>query len=175
MTNIAFAPLAGAFLALDNAETWVLAAFILFVGLLIYLGVPGMLTRALDARAVAIREQLEEARQLREEAQARLAKFERQQHEVSRLADEIVASARKDAESAAAQAKLDLEASVARRLAAAEDQIAMAEADAVRAVRDGAVDAAIGAARKILSERYQGDAASALLDQGVKEVAARVN
>ena len=171
----AFTPLAGAFLSPTNAETWVLVGFVIFVLVLFYFGVPKMIGKALDERAVGIRNQLEEARQLREEAQARLASFERQQHEVSRMAEEIVETARKDAEAAAAQAKIDLEASVARRMQAAEDQIAMAEAEAVKAVRDGAVDAAVAAARQVLSESYTGDKASAMLDAGIKEVGSRVN
>lgn len=168
-------PLAGGFLSLTNAETWVLVAFILFVALLIYVGVPKILSRALDSRSVTIREQLEEARQLREEAQARLAAFERQQHEVSRTADEIVEAAKREAEAAAAQAKLDIEASVERRLRAAEDQIALAEAEAVRTVRDAAVDAAISATRKVLVEKYDSASGASLIDESIREVGARVN
>ncbi len=175
MTPSIASPLAGEFLSLTSSDTWVLVAFILFIALLAYAGAFRFIGRSLDARAVSIREQLEEARQLREEAQARLAAFERQQHEVSRTADEIVATARKEAEAAAAQAKLDIEASVERRLKAAEDQIALAEAEAVRSVRDGAVDAAVAAARQVLAESYDGAAASALIDESIKEVGARIN
>lgn len=175
MTPFTASPLAGAFLSPTNTDTWVLVAFILFLSLLAYLGVPGFIARALDARALGIRKQLEEARQLREEAQARLAAFERQQHEVSRMAEDIVANAKRDAEAAAVQAKLDIEASVARRLKAAEDQIALAEAEAVRSVRDGAVDAAVAATRRILSENYTGDVASAQIDRAIQEASSRVN
>ena len=175
MSFTPFTPLAGGFLSPSNSETWVIVGFILFIGVLYYFGAFKVIGRMLDDRAVNIRNQLEEARQLREEAQARLAAFERQHHEVSRLAEEIVDTARKDAEAAAAQAKLDLEASMKRRLQAAEDQISLAEAEAVRAVRDGAVDSAIAAARKVLAENYAGAAGTALLDESLKEVAARVN
>lgn len=175
MEPIISTPLAGAFLSLSNSNTWVLVAFILFCALLAYLGVPKLIGGLLDSRAIRIREQLEEARQLREEAQARLAAFERQQHEVARTADDIVAAARREAEAAAEQAKIDLNASVDRRMKAAEDQIALAEAEALRSVRDGAVDAAMAATRKVLSEQYQGPAGAAMLDDAIKVVGARVN
>ena len=98
-----------------------------------------MLAGMLDKRADGIRTDLDEARGLREEAQALLASYERKQREVQDQADRIVAQARAEAEAAAEQAKADLRQSIDRRLAAAEDQIASAEAAAVREVRDRAV------------------------------------
>lgn len=168
-------PLAGGFLALDSSDTWVLVAFVLFIGLLIYAGVPGMLARALDERAKVIREQLNEARELREEAQGKLAAFERQHAEVEKQAEEIVARAKREAEAAAAEAKIAIEASVAQRLAAAEDQIAMAEADAVRAVRDEAVDAAVKAARSVLKTSIGASEHAPLIDQAIQETAAKAH
>ena len=43
-----------------EAESWVLVAFILFVGLLVYLKVPAMATRMLDDRGARIAKELEE-------------------------------------------------------------------------------------------------------------------
>ena len=40
---------------------WVLVAFIGFIGVLVYFKVPGMVTKALDARAEKIQMDLEEA------------------------------------------------------------------------------------------------------------------
>ena len=65
-------PLAGKFLALDSTDTWVLVAFIAFIGVLLYFGVFKMVGGMLDDRAADIRRQLNEARELKEEAQAKL-------------------------------------------------------------------------------------------------------
>lgn len=168
-------PLAGGFLALDNAETWVLVAFVLFICLLMYLGVPGMIGKMLDKRAETIREQLNEARKLREEAQRKLAEFERKHAEVERQAEEIVARAKQEAEAAAEEAKKSIDNSVAQRLKSAEDQIALAEADAVREVRNTAVDAAIEASRKVLSGAIGEAEHSGLIDAAIKETASRAH
>lgn len=168
-------PLAGGFLALDNAETWVLVAFIAFVGVLVYVGAPKLLGDMLDARAAEIRRQLEEARRLREEAQRKLAEFERRHNDVQRQANEIVAKAKADAERAADDARKSIETSVAQRLKSAEEQIAIAEADAVRAVRDAAVDAAVEASRAILKDTIQGAAATKMLDDAITEVNAKAH
>ena len=58
----------GPFFSLRNAEFVVALAFVVFVGLVIYLGVPKLLGRMLDDRATLIRNDLDEARHLREEA-----------------------------------------------------------------------------------------------------------
>ncbi|MEO1328669.1 MAG: ATP F0F1 synthase subunit B [Pseudomonadota bacterium] len=168
-------PLAGGLLALDNTDTWVLFAFILFIALLVYFGVPSMLARSLDQRAANIRGQLEEARKLREEAQTKLAEFQRQQQQVQTKADEIVAAARRDAEQAAEDAKKAIADSVEKRLKSAEEQIEMAEADAVRRVRDEAVDAAIAASRTLLKQTIGQDDATAMMDKAISEVTTRVN
>ena len=133
----------GPFFSLANSNFVVLIAFLLFIGVLAYLKVPALLGNMLDKRAEGIRDELDEARALREEAQAVLASYERKQREVQEQADRIVAQAEAEAKAAAEQARADIKTSVARRLAAAKDQIASAEAAAVKEVieafpRDGA-------------------------------------
>lgn len=167
-------PAAGAFLALDNAETWVLVAFILFVGLLAYKGVFSFLGKSLDERAAGIRRQLNEARDLKEEAQAKLAEFERKSQEVSRQADEIVDRAKREAESAFEQAKQSIADSVAQKLKNAEEQIALAEAEAVRAVRNQAVDAAVSASADVLKKSV-GASSGGMIDDAISEVSKRLN
>lgn len=167
-------PMAGAFLALDNAETWVLVAFVIFMGIMIYVGAFKMLGKSLDDRAAGIRRQLNEARDLKEEAQAKLAEFERKSQEVSRQADEIVERAKRDAEAAYAQAKKAIEDSVAQKLKNAEEQLAIAEADAVRAVRNQAVDAAVAASATVLKGSVD-QSSGAMIDDAIAEVSKRLN
>ncbi|MBI1220080.1 MAG: F0F1 ATP synthase subunit B [Rhodobacteraceae bacterium] len=165
----------GPFFSLHNPPFVVLISFLVFVGILLYAKVPAMVGGALDKRADQIRKDLEEARLLREEAQMILSSYERKQKEVQAQSDRIVASAREEATAAAEQAKADLAASIARRLAAAEDQIASAETGAVRAVRDRAVSVAVAAAGDLLAKQMTKTAANALIDQAIGDVSARLN
>ena len=119
---------------LNNTEIVVGIGFVIFVGILIYYGVPGMITRALDARAVRIKQELDEARALRDEAQTLLAGYERRQKDVKAQAEDIVTAARAEAEKAAEAAKEDIRNSVARRLKTATEQIAAAEQGAIRQI-----------------------------------------
>ena len=165
----------GPFFSLQNTNFVVLVAFILFVGFLVYMGVPKMLVGMLDKRAAAIKAELDEARALREEAKTVLASYERKQKEVAEQTDRIIASAREEAMAAAAKAKADLKTAIARRLASAEDQIASAEASALRAVREQAVSLAVAAAGDVLSKQMTAEAAKASIDAAIEQVDAKLH
>ena len=60
-----------------DATFWALIALILFLALIAYMKVPGMIAKSLDGRADKIRNELDEARRLREEAQQLLAEYQR--------------------------------------------------------------------------------------------------
>ncbi len=62
-------------------EFWVLISFLLFMGVILYNRVPALIGKTLDARAAAIRTELDEARRLREEAQVLLADYQRKSRE----------------------------------------------------------------------------------------------
>lgn len=163
------------FFSLYNTNFVVLLAFLLFIGVLVYLKVPGKLGAMLDARAESIRKELDEARRLRDEAQAVLASYERKQREVRDQADRIIATAREEATTAAEKAKAELKASMARRLAAAEEQIASAQASAVREVKDRAAQIAISVAGEVLAHGMTAKRNDALVDEAIKTVAAKLH
>ncbi len=165
----------GPFFSLANTDFIVVVSFILFVGVLFYFKVPSMLTGLLDKRAEGIQSEIDEARALREEAQTLLASFERKQRDVQEQADRIVVAAKESATEIAAQAKLDLEKSIERRLRAAEDQIASAEASAVRQVRDEAVRIAIGTASEVIARDMKAARADALVEEAISTVAAKLH
>ena len=165
----------GPFFSLRNTDFIVTMAFLLFVAILVYYKVPGIIGGLLDKRAEGIRNDLAEARRLREEAQEIYASYERRQREVKTQADEIVANAKREAIAQADKAKADLETSIQRRLKAAEEQIASAENDAVRAVRDSAVATAVSAASTVLRQQGVVSDRSAGIDAAINEVAQRLH
>lgn len=160
---------------LSDSNVVVLIGFLLFVGLLIYLKVPGMITKMLDERADKIRADIDEARALREEAQTLLASYERKQAEVQAQADAIVAKARQEAKAEAARAQEDLKTSVERRLAAANAQIASAEEAAVKEVKNKAVSVAITAAQTVIGKNMTAKDGGSLIDSAIKEVGEKLH
>jgi len=165
----------GPFFSLYNSNFVVLLAFIGFVALVLYLGVPKMLGKMLDARADGIRSELEEARSLREEAKALLASYEKKHAEVKAQADRIVEAARVEAAAAAEQAKADIKDSVARRMVAAEEQIASAEASAIKDVRDEAIVVAVAAARDIIANQMTAADGNSLIDEAIEQAGSKLH
>src|SRR5712675_1618056 len=126
-------------------ETWVAIAFLILVGLLVKLGVPNLLFKALDDRSARIKAELDEALKLRGEAE--------------KTAESIILNARVEADRMAAEAQTKVEEFIARRTKMAETKIAQAEAQALADVRASAADVASAAAEAILVKTTHGAAA----------------
>jgi F-type H+-transporting ATPase subunit b len=154
----------------QDANFWVTVSFTIFVGMLFYVGVPGMITVALDKRADDIKTELEEARKLREEAQQVLASYQRKQRDAEKEAEAIVEQARAEAERLAIETKDNLALQVERRTQLAEEKIGRAETQALDEVRAIAADIAVSAARKIIEEKLDGDRAAQLIDKSIADV-----
>jgi F-type H+-transporting ATPase subunit b len=160
---------------LETPEFWVAVAFVGFVGLLLYYKVPGMIGKALDERAEAIRKELDEARRLREDAQQLLADYQRKARGAEEEAQAIIVQARREAEVLAAETRQSLKETLERRTRLAEEKIARAEAQAVDEVRAASVDAAVAAAEKVLKERVTPDVGAGLTDQSIHDLKRLLN
>jgi F-type H+-transporting ATPase subunit b len=156
-------------------ELWVAVAFVIFVGILVYLGVPKMLTDALDGRARRVQAELNEARRLKEEAQKLLAVYQGKQRQAEGEAAGIIEGAKAEAERIAAEVHTKMQEFVARRTKMAETKIAQAEAQAVADVRAAAAEAAVTAAEKILTDAVKGKVADDLIARGIGDVKAKLN
>ena len=156
-------------------ETWVAVAFIILMGVFVWLGVHRTVLTALDHRAERIKAELDDASRLKDEAAKVLADYKARSASAEREAQEIVAAAKAEAERIAAEAKTKLEDFVARRTKTAEGKIALAEAQALADVRAAAADAAIQAASTILSQSVKGPVADDLLAKGIAEVRQKLN
>jgi len=165
----------GPFFSLKNTDFVVLMGFIVFIGVLIYFKVPGLIGGMLDKRAEDIKSDLAEARALREEAQTILASYERKQKEVAEQANLIVEHAKRDAQAAADVAKEDLKASIARRIAAAEEQIKSAQDAAVKEVRDTAVAVSIGAAKDLIAKNMTAADGNKLIEDAISDVESKLH
>jgi F-type H+-transporting ATPase subunit b len=160
---------------LRTAEFWVFVSFVAFLLILAYYKVPGLIAKALDDRAAAIRKELDEARRLREEAQALLADYQRKHRNAGQEAEAILEHARREADAFAGETRKALADTVKRRGQQAEERIARAEAQAVDEVRAAAVDMAMAAAERILREKAAGAAGAALIDDSIRGLKGRLN
>jgi len=159
---------------LHDPTFWVALAFIV---LIVFVAKPvgRMLATALDDRADTIKAQLDEAEQLREDAQQLLASYQRKQQEAEQEAAKILQRAKEEAARLEAKSKADLEAALKRREAAAEARIAQAEATAIAEVQDLATRVAISAAQQVLAEGISAQKANAMIDAAISELPSQLS
>ncbi len=161
---------------LQDPETWVALGFIIVVGILLFVArAPKLVSDQLDARAASIKAELDEARRLREEAQATLAAFQQKAAGAEAEAASIVSEARAEAERFAADARAQLALQIERRTKQAQDKIAQAEATAMAEIRRLAADAATAAAEKLIAARMDEKLAAGLIEDGIKTLSSKLN
>ena len=157
-----------------DAAFWAFVALIVFIGVILYLKVPAMVAGMLDGRIKKIEEDITEAERLRAEAKALLDSYAKKRQEAEKEAEDIVLAAREEAFRLTADASAALETLIARRTKAVEEKIAQAEAQAVAEVRARSADLAIEAARVLLTSEMK-DKGPGLVEQAIKDVAAKLN
>jgi F-type H+-transporting ATPase subunit b len=160
---------------LEDATFWALVALVLFLALMVYLKVPGVVTSSLDKRADTIRKELDDARRLREEAQSLLAEYQRKGREAEAEAEQIIDQAKREAEALASEAARRLDDYVASRTKIAEQKIAQAEMQALQEVKALSADVAIAAAEKILGAKVKGPAGDILISRSIGDVKSKLN
>lgn len=130
---------------------WVAVGFVIFLAIVGKAGGFRILFSGIDARAARISDELNEAKRLREEAQALLASYKAKEAQAKKDAEDIVAQAKSEAELLKSEAARKLAEFVDRRTKQAELKIQQAEQQATSDVRSAAADLAILAAGKVLS------------------------
>lgn len=158
-----------------EAEDWVAVSFVILMGVFAYFGIHRTVLKALDHRRDRIKTELDDARRLRDDAAALLADYKAKYATAEKQAQDIITSAREEAERIAAEARTKMEDFVTRRTKTAENKIAHAEAQALSDVRAAAAEAAVAAASSILSQSVTGDVADDLVSKGIGEVRAKLN
>lgn len=152
-----------------NPAFWVGVSFVLVVGFA-FKPLMAAVGAALDTRAAKIKARLDEATRLREEAQEMLATYQRKQRDAMREAEEIIAHAKAEAERLSQQAARDLEAQLKRREEQAMERIAQAEAQAMREVKNLAVDVAVAAARNVMGHDMSASQSGSLLEKSIADL-----
>ena len=150
-------------------------ALVVFFGLLMYMGVFKTIAKTLDERAEGIKNELEDAKRLREEAAEMLASYQRKQREAEAEAEAIIAQAKSEAKMLKDESRKELTERLERRTAMAEQRIAQAEAQAAAEVKAAAAELAAAAAEEILQSKLKKTDLNKIVDADIKSVADRLN
>lgn len=158
---------------LDNPYLWTGIALLVIVLVAIkFARVP--LQRWLDSEIGKIRNELEQAKALRAEAEALLISYKTKEQEALKEATELVAQAEREAEHLRVAAAKELEENLARHAQQAADRIAQAQAEAVAEVRRAVIELAATASAQILREQMSGAQAQSYLDKVIADLPAQL-
>lgn len=158
-----------------NATVFVSLSMLVVIGLVLWKKVPAAIGASLDKKIADIREQLEEAKKLREESEELRAKYESRLRAADDEAAEILAQAEKEAELVVANAKKATTELIARRKKMAEDKISAAERSAIAEVRSKAAGAATIAAQNLIAAKHDAAADKGLIDQTISDLGTKLN
>jgi len=154
---------------------WVAVGTVLFIALVVYLRVPGMVAKMLDDRSAAIKNELDEAKRLREEAEILLKQYRAKTAGAEQEAKAIIDNAKEMADRLAIEARAQLEQQIERRAKMAEQKIAQAEADAIAEVRAAATAAATSAAAEVIGKRLTEAKSDALIEASIRDLRTKLH
>lgn len=164
-----------AFLNPAEAEFWVGAGLLIFLGIVIFVAkAPRLIAAALDSQVAAIQSDLDEAARIRTEAQRLLAELQAEREAAQRQAQDMLAAAQEQVQQFEADAKAKLEESLARRQKLSEQRIKVAEARAEAEVRAAAAELAAKMAEQVLTQRIAGAKSDPLIDTAISQLAGKL-
>lgn len=152
-----------------NEGVWVALSFVVFVAL-VWKKAGAAMADMFDKRADDIRKNLEEAQQLREEAQAELTKYQKLNRDATAQAEQITANAIAAAEMIRENAAKAAEASIKRKEQQAAAKIKAMETEAVAELRARAAELAITAASDLIEKNLDGKAGLDLVKKDIEQI-----
>lgn len=144
---------------------YVALAMLVVFGIMLWARVPALIAKALDAKIAGIKDQLDTAAKLRDEAAALKAEYEAKNKAADAEIAALKAAAEKQAADTVAKAKQDAADLIARHKSLSEAKIAAAERAAIDELRARAANAATAAAQGLIAEQHDAAADEKLVNQ----------
>ena len=161
--------------SLSNTDFVVAIAFVIFIGVLLYFKVPRIIGSLLDKRAETIRNEIDEAHRLLEEAKTLLAKLEREHKENITKAQEIIDDAELTSKKILEDSKSEIKDSVSRKLKMAERQIQTNEKEAINNIKDDLIEAAFKEAQEQIKKKVDLKFAHLVAEESIEELETKLS
>lgn len=156
---------------LEKDATWVAIGFILFILLLIYFKIPNQITKLLDARSKKIKDELDEAKRLREEAQTILSEFQKKNTEAEQTAKTIIDNAKKLAKNYEKDAKDKFDQNVVRKKKLLDEKLNRLENDAINQIKDNITDIVLETVKNsVKGNNIKPKVSQEIIDQGIEQI-----
>ena len=156
--------------SLDNTDFVVLISFLIFVGVLIYFKVPSIVAAFLDRRADNIKNEIEKASEILEEAKKILSSIEADHIRTSETIEKMIETAKTRADEEEEKAKKHIEELMKNKLISAEGQVKSNERKILEEIEKRAIDLSIKKVRVMLSKSLSGRDYDKHFDASVKSI-----
>ena len=164
-------------ISLNNTDFVVLISFLIFVGVLVYFKVPSIVGAFLDKRSNDIKNEIEKAGEILEEAKKILSSIEADHIKTSETIRQMVQSAKSRAGDDEEKAKKNIEELMRNKLISAEGQVLSSERKILEEIEGRAIDLSIEKVRMKLSKSIsssdydnQFDLSIQSIENGLKKV-----
>ena len=154
----------------SQPTSWTLVAFIIFVGIGLYLKAPKMITNLLDEQIQRVKKELSDAIELKEEANTLLAEYQRKKEDTLKEADDIIANAKERAQIYEQAALTKSEEIIKRQEAQSIEKINQAELQAMSKIQQTIVEQSINAAEKLVSEKISVEKSEQIFAESLKDI-----
>ena len=138
-----------------DATFWVAVSFIIFVGIIIYLKVPQKVDKSLNESIKKIKEDLDNAERLKDEAKNILSEYDLKLSESKNEIKNLIQNAKNQSEKNIIKTNEEFHNLVENRKKAAEEKIKQMKNQAIKDVRNSSVEIAIMSAQKIIKNSIE--------------------
>lgn len=157
-----------------DSHFWYVLSFLVFAAIILKFGMPA-LNAMLDTRIKQIKDDLEQAENLRVEAQEMLAQYQRKHRDAVKEAEEILATAKENAEKFKQTAEEELNATMERKEQQLNDKIQRMQQNALNEIQSYAAGLAMEAAQQIIANNINKKVGSALVDKSIENIESNVH
>ena len=133
-----------------DATFWVAISFFIFVGIVFYLKVPQKIGQTLDESIKKIKEEIDNAEKLKDEAKTLLSEYETKVSKSKEEIKNLIQKAETQAENHIIKTNEEFHVIVENRKKAAEEKIKQMKIQAIKDVKNLSIDLAISSVEKII-------------------------
>ena len=156
--------------SLNNTDFVVLISFLIFVGVLIYFKVPSIIAKFLDKRSDDIKNEIERASEILEEAKQILSSIEADHIKTTETIEQMVIATRDRARDEEEKAKKHIEELMKNKLTSAEGQVKSNERKIIEEIEQRAIDLSVEKVRVKLSKSLSADEYERYFTSSIKSV-----
>ncbi len=156
--------------SLNNTDFVVLISFLIFVGVLVYFKVPSIIAKFLDKRSDDIKNEIERASEILEEAKQILSSIEADHIKTTETIEKMVITAKDRARDEEEKAKKHIEELMKNKLTSAEGQVKSNERKIIEEIEQRAIDLSVEKVRVKLSKSLSRDDYERYFTSSIKSV-----